>query len=127
VDLGPRFFGGALTSALSAVDIAGWNFWGKVVGQSVCALLGAHAERSHHERSPGGRARGPTAAEPGVGGVDLTDDPHSDVAARADPAPPKAPHGSLPMLPPMPMAQPAPERARRVEQAQGGGAAQPTK
>ena len=45
MDLGLRFFGGALTPALSAVDIACWDFWGKVVGQSVCALLGGSRDR----------------------------------------------------------------------------------
>ena len=44
------------------------------------------AEPSHHERSPRGQARSARAAEPGV---DLTFDPHSDVTALADPAPPR--------------------------------------
>src|SRR6266508_2992668 len=46
VGLGLTFFGGALTPALSAVDIACWDLKGKAMGQSVCALLGNGSRRT---------------------------------------------------------------------------------
>lgn len=41
--LNPRGFSGAITHALSAVDIALWDIWGKREERSVSALLGGHS------------------------------------------------------------------------------------